>query len=105
MKKHLFNNDLIAFNRYLPMIDIRMIMLVGCLFSCISLNASAISGLSQKQFKKYWMIESESPDYQLSFMGDTCEILSPKGLTLWRKEKMHSNMMVEYDVCVIDEGR
>ena len=63
------------------------------------------SGLNSREFKKYWQVESESPDFQVSFIGDTCELLSPKGLTLWRKEKMRQGMTVEYDACVVDEGR
>ncbi len=64
-----------------------------------------VSGLDARQFKKYWQVESESPDYRVTFRGDTCEILSPKGLTLWRKEKMKAGMTVEYDACVMDEGQ
>ena len=64
----------------------------------------SVSGLDKRQFGKFWRVESESPDYRLSFMGDTCEVLSPKGLTLWRKEKMTAETTVEYDVCVMDEG-
>lgn len=64
-----------------------------------------VSGLDARQFKKYWQVESESPDYRVTFRGDTCEILSPKGLTLWRKEKMKAGMTVEYDACVVDEGQ
>ena len=63
------------------------------------------SGLNRRQFKKYWVVESESPDYHLSFSGDTCELISPKGMTLWRKEKMREGMTVEYDACVCDEGK
>ena len=76
------------------------------LFCLATLQAWAVeSGLNGKQFAKYWRVESESPDYRVSFRGDTCEILSPKGLTLWRKEKMRAGMTVEYDACVVDEGR
>lgn len=66
---------------------------------------AAQSGLNSRQFKKYWRVESESPDYRVSFLGDTVEVLSPKGLTLWRKEKLHADVAVEYDVCIMDEGR
>ena len=66
---------------------------------------ATVSGLDARQFKKYWQVESESPDYRVTFSGDTCEILSPKGLTLWRKEKMKAGMTVEYDACVVDEGQ
>ena len=66
---------------------------------------AAESGLNKRQFSKYWRVESETPNYQVSFRGDTCEILSPKGLTLWRKEKMRQGMTLEYDACVVDEGK
>ena len=68
-------------------------------------SASAQSGLDARQFNKYWRVESESPDYKVSFHGDTAEILSPKGLTLWRKNKLKADVAVEYDVCVMDEER
>lgn len=66
---------------------------------------AANSGLNKRQFSKYWQVESESKDYHVSFRGDTCELISPKGLTLWRKEKMHQGMTLEYDACVVDEGQ
>ena len=78
-----------------------MTVLVFCL---AVVQAMAMeSGLNAKLFTKYWQVESESPDYRVSFHGDTCEILSPKGLTLWRKERMKAGMTVEYDACVVDE--
>ena len=62
------------------------------------------SGLNARQFNKYWKVESESPDYKVAFKGDTAEIVSPKGLTLWRKEKMKGKVTIEYDACVVDEA-
>ena len=62
--------------------------------------ADAPSALDAKNFKKYWKIESESPDYRLTFSGDTAEIYAPKGLTLWRKDKMSGNTTIEYDATV-----
>lgn len=62
-----------------------------------------VSGLNARQFHKYWKVESESPDYKVTFVGDTAEILSPKGLTLWRKEKMSGRVTIEYDACVVVE--
>lgn len=64
-----------------------------------------ISGLNAGQFKKYWTVESEAPDYRVSFSGDTVEIVSPKGLTLWRNEKMRGDVSIEYDACLMDEGQ
>lgn len=63
-----------------------------------------VSGLNARQFNKYWKVESESPDYKVTFRGDTVEIVSPKGLTLWRKEKMSGKVTIEYDACVVDEA-
>ena len=63
-------------------------------------------GLGKKDFKKYWKVESESPDYSVTFQGDTAEIVSPKGLTLWLKEKMSGRVTIEYDARVVirEEG-
>ena len=75
------------------------------LLMTICLTVQAQSGLNKRQFAKFWQVESESPEYKVSFKGDTCEILSPKGLTLWRKEKIQQGMTIEYDACVADEGK
>ena len=72
---------------------------------CSAVASFGQSGLNSREFKKYWQVESESPGYRVTFSGDTCELLSPKGLTLWRKEKMRQGMTVEYDACVVDEGK
>lgn len=77
------------------------------LFTSSALKAqhNNVSGLNARQFHKYWKVESESPDYKVVFQGDTVEILSPKGLTLWRREKMSGKVTVEYDACIIDETK
>ena len=74
-------------------------------FMITGLTAHAQSGLNKQQFAKYWKVESEAADCQIHFKGDTCEMIAPKGLTLWRKEKMHMGTTVEYDACVMDEGK
>ncbi len=61
-------------------------------------------GLSEDDFGKYWRVESESPDYVVTFSGDTAEIFSPKGLTLWLKEKMNGKVTIEYDARVVVRG-
>ena len=86
----------------------KKLWLIGLLMcSPFTMNAQSgtTSGLDKSHFSKYWKVESESPDYKVSFSGDTCEILSPKGLTLWRKEKMSGNVTIEYDACVAVEGK
>ncbi len=80
-----------------------------CLLICVLLSSAIkaqsgnVSGLNSKEFRKYWKVESESPDYKVTFRGDTAEIVSPKGLTLWRKEKMSGKVTIEYDACVVME--
>ena len=84
-------------------------LLALCICLCApffkAIAQEVVSGLDQRNFKKFWMIESESPDYTVKHLGDTLEIVSPKGLTLWRKEKMKGNVVIEYDACVMNEGR
>ncbi len=62
-----------------------------------------VSGLNIADFDKYWLVESESPDYKVTFQGDTAEIISPKGLTLWRKEAFTAPVTIEYDASVVLE--
>ena len=70
----------------------------------LALPLSAQSGLNKKDFSKFWFVESESPDYTVKFLSDTCELTAPKGLTLWRKLPMSGNSVVEYDAMVVNEG-
>lgn len=88
------------------LVNMRNCFILFIFLVSIALNAqdNKISGLNSRQFHKYWKVESESPDYKVTFLGDTVEILSPKGLTLWRKEKMSGNVTIEYDACVVVEG-
>ena len=82
-----------------------MRIIVAFLLAAACHTLQAQSGLDKRHFDKYWQVESESPKYQVTFSGDTCEILSPQGLTLWRKQKMQQGTTVEYDACVVDEGK
>ncbi|MCR4583200.1 MAG: DUF6250 domain-containing protein [Prevotella sp.] len=70
-----------------------------------TVTAVTVSGLNSRQFKKYWRVESEAADSRVTFRGDTCDIVSPKGLTLWRREKLQADVTVEYDAQVVDEGQ
>jgi hypothetical protein len=82
------------------------LLLTGLLAMAALQGEAKDDGLNKNQFDKCWRVESESPDYKVSFIGgDTCELVAPKGLTLWRKEKMTGNTTIEYDACVMDEGR
>ena len=83
----------------------KLILLFFIISSVCCLAAQELpSGLDKKNFSRYWHVESESPDYKLKFMGDTLEISAPKGLTLWRNEKMSGDVTIEYDACVVMEN-
>lgn len=76
------------------------------LFPCsLSAEGQALSScLDQTSFAAHWTLESESPDAQVRFLGDTLEVVAPKGLTLWRNERMEGRTVIEYDACLMDEG-
>lgn len=76
---------------------------VGCWLMAVGAFGQTPSALNRKEFAKHWVVESESADYRVTFRGDTADIVSPKGLTLWRKEKMKGRVTIEYDACVVVE--
>lgn len=72
-------------------------------FGSASLTAAdSVSGLNAKDFNKYWKIESEGP-CEVTFRGDTAEFVAPKGLSVWRKDKMKGRTVIEYDAQVVTE--
>ena len=81
----------------------RYLSFVICLLSFNATWAQAV--LDERSFRKYWTVESESPDYRVSFDDNVCELLAPKGLTLWYNLPVEAGMAVEYDAMVMDEGR
>ena len=76
---------------------------VGCWLMAVGAFGQTPSALNRKEFAKHWVVESESADYRVTFRGDTADIVSPKGLTLWRKEKMKGRVTIEYDARVTIE--
>ena len=82
----------------------RLITLTAVVATCLLACGQNVSGLDSKNFSKWWIVESESPDYRVTFSGDTAEIVAPKGLTLWRKEKMSGKVTIEYDAQVVVEN-
>ncbi|MBR2192349.1 MAG: hypothetical protein IJ910_03445 [Bacteroidaceae bacterium] len=52
---------------------------------------------------RLWTLEAESPKTAITWRGDTADIISPQGTTLWRKEKMKGNVVIEYDARVVVE--
>lgn len=75
------------------------------LLTAVALPMSLVANATA-DWQSKWCVESESPDYKVTQLGgDTLEILSPKGLTLWHRQKLKGDMTVEYDACVVDEGK
>lgn len=72
-------------------------------FLALSCREEVVSALNASEFDKYWTVESEDPAYSISFKDGFCEITAPKGLTLWRNEKISGNVTIEYDACVVVE--
>lgn len=69
------------------------------------LGGILLQGCTENRFSKNWIVESESPEYEINFLpeGEGCEIISPKGLTLWYKHKIKGNVVIEYDAIVYKE--
>ena len=82
----------------------KWLLAIGCCLFTVGAWAQDSSGLNKKDFAKYWRVESESKNYRVSFRGDTVDIVAPKGLTLWRKEKLKGHVTIEYDACVVVEN-
>lgn len=61
--------------------------------------------LDKKSFDRHWLLEAESPLTRIDFMSDTLQIAAPGGATLWLRDKMSGDVVIEYDACVMDEGR
>ena len=78
-------------------------VLLACLLPANAVAQTLSSCLNQHDFSRHWTIESESPDSRLRFFGDTLEVISPKGLTLWRNERMSGRTVIEYDACLMDQ--
>lgn len=88
-------------------LSIAIVTLLMACTACLQAQqySATQSALDARNFKAHWYIESESPDYKVTFANDTLELLAPKGLTLWRKEKMTGDVTIQYDACMVDEGR
>lgn len=76
------------------------IITVGCKFR----SKPSESGFNMENFHDYWVVEAENDSFELKFLNDTLEIIAPKGLTLWRKEKMKGNIHISYSARIMDEN-
>ncbi|MBQ0047308.1 MAG: hypothetical protein KBT33_07315 [Prevotellaceae bacterium] len=65
------------------------------LFMLIPLIASA----------QHWHVEAEDPSSAVTWKGETADIYSPKGLSLWCNELMEGNVIIEYEARIISDKR
>lgn len=52
----------------------------------------------------HWRIEAESAQTRVLQRGDTLDITSPQGLSLWWDEPIEAPCTIEYKACVVVEG-
>ncbi|WP_418495074.1 DUF6250 domain-containing protein [Coprobacter sp.] len=52
-----------------------------------------------------WVIEDESDSASFTFLHDTLEIVSPKGLTMWYNRELSGNYEISYSISLRMDGR
>ena len=67
---------------------------------CCLCMAAAMPSLAQK---RNWVLEAEDPHTVVTWNADQAEIISPKGSTLWYKEKMRGDVTIEYEAMAVLE--
>ena len=67
---------------------------------CCLCMAAAVPSLAQK---RNWVLEAEDPHTVVTWNADQAEIISPKGSTLWYKEKMRGDVTIEYEAMAVLE--
>ena len=50
-----------------------------------------------------WKIESEDPSATVTWKKGVCDIVAPKGLTLWYTRKMEGNTVIEYEAAIVSD--
>ena len=51
-----------------------------------------------------WVVEDSSGKVEITCIGDTMDIVSPDGLSLWYKERLTGNYEITYRVQVVVEN-
>lgn len=58
---------------------------------------------AEEKFLESWTVEAEAPCTLTIASDGTCELVAPKGLTLWYNEKLSGNIEISYEATVYDE--
>ena len=72
-----------------------------CLLLFITLSCFTQCPFAQST---HWRIEAESPETRVLLRGDTLDITSPKGLSLWWDEPLTAPCAISYRACVVMQG-
>lgn len=84
----------------------RKIFFLAALAAVMALPTTTDAGevpFIKKTFGKYWRVEAEK-GYEASFYGDTLELKSPAGLTLWLNRQLEAPVVIEYDATVMSDS-
>lgn len=60
---------------------------------------------SAQHLPKGWTVASEAANYSVKVYNDTTEVIAPKGLTLWYDKMLTAPVVIEYDACIMNEGK
>ena len=72
--------------------------------SFLSLFILAFFTLHSFAQSTHWRIEAESPLTRVLLRGDTLDITSPKGLSLWWNKPLTAPCIISYRACVVMEN-
>lgn len=77
------------------------------LFATMTLMVALLARqtICAQKVQKDWTVASEADGYSIKVENGTTEVTAPKGLTLWYNKMLTAPVVIEYDACVMDEGK
>lgn len=79
-----------------------IILIVFTFFSCKDKSTVYKNITGQKD---QWVCETQDPENSvITFEDNKMEIITSKGITIWFKEKLEGDVVIEYDATVIDNN-
>lgn len=51
-----------------------------------------------------WIVEAQSPQSIVTWQGDTCDIQSPAGITLWYHQPLTAGTVIQYDARIVADS-
>ena len=88
----------------------KMIITMGCGCRCMHWQRLLLFFVLHPSFfipsaaRAAWRIEAESAETRVLLRGDTLDITTPKGLSLWWEEPLTAPCTIRYRACVVVEG-